>query len=58
MLETTINDLNTHKGCSHRLPCGYCVLLGRDCPRLAAATANFASTSNNTARTALNKLEG
>ncbi len=58
MLETMINDINLHNGCSHRLPCGYCVLLGRDCPRQAASTANFASTSNEKTRVNLNKLEG
>lgn len=58
MLETVINDLNTHNGCSHRLPCGYCVLLGRDCPRQAAITANLASTNNNANSTTHHKLEG
>lgn len=58
MLETTINDLNLHKGCSHRLPCGYCILLGRDCPRQDAITVNFASNSGSTAKSTLDKLEG
>lgn len=58
MLETMINDSNLHRGCSHRLPCGYCVLLGRDCPRQADITANFASNSNAAAKAEFNKLEG
>lgn len=59
MLETMINDFNIHNGCSHRLPCGYCVLLGRDCPRQDAITANLASNNSaSTSRGILDKLEG
>lgn len=55
MGNTMANKL--HNGCSHRLPCGYCVLLGRDCPRQAAITANFASSIASTAKAAFNKPE-
>ena len=61
MFNTIDNTMDTklHNGCSYKLPCGYCVLLGRDCPKQAAATiANFASSSDSTSRAALDKLEG
>lgn len=60
MFNTIDNTMDTklHNGCSYKLPCGYCVLLGRDCPKQAAAIANFASSSDSTSRAALDKLEG
>lgn len=61
MFNTMDNTMDTklHNGCSHRLPCGYCVLLGRDCPRQQTAHAvNLASSSDSTSRAAFNKPEG
>ncbi len=55
MFNTT--HTNIHSGCSHRLPCGYCVLLGRDCPRQVADAVNSASSSDSTSRVAFNKPE-
>lgn len=60
MFNTMDNTMDTklHNGCSYRLPCGYCILLGRDCPRQAAVTANFTSNSDSTAKSTSGKLEG
>lgn len=55
MGNTMANKL--HNDCSHRLPCGYCVLLGRDCPRQTAYVANLASSGDSTSRAAFNKPE-
>lgn len=51
-------DTKLHNGCSHRLPCGYCVLLGRDCPKQTAYAVNLASSSDSTSRATFNKPEG
>lgn len=60
MFNTMDNTMDTklHNGCSYKLPCGYCVLLGRDCPKQNAYAVNLASSSDSTSRTALDKLEG
>lgn len=29
---TAYPNTYSYNGCAHRLPCGYCVLLGRACP--------------------------
>lgn len=59
MFNTMDNTMNTklHDGCSHRLPCGYCVMLGCDCPRQTAYAVNLASSSGSTSRAAFNKPE-
>lgn len=60
MFNTVDNTMDTklHDGCSHRLPCGYCVMLGRDCPRQTAYAVDLASSSDSTSRAAFNKPEG
>lgn len=59
MFNTMDNTMDTklHNGCPHRLPCGYCVLLGRDCPKQTAYAVNLASSSDSTSRAAFNKPE-
>lgn len=55
-------DTELYNGCLHMLPCGYCALLGRDCPRRdcprqTAYAVNLASSSDSTSRATFNKPE-
>ena len=60
MFNTMDNTMDTklHNGCSHRLPCGYRIPLGRDCPKWTAYAVNLASSSDSTSRATFNKPEG
>ena len=59
MFNTMDNTMKTklHDGCSYRLPCGYCVMLERDCPKQTAYAVNVASSSDSTSRATFNKPE-
>lgn len=59
MFNTLDNTMDTKllNGCLHRLPCGYCIPLGRECPKQTAYAVNLASSSDSTSRATFSKTE-
>lgn len=59
MFNTLDNTMDTKllNGCLHRLPCGYCIPLGRECPKQTAYAVNLASSSDSTSRATFSKPE-